>query len=672
MTSSSNSFATYRKDIDGLRAIAVLSVLLFHADVGFGGGYVGVDIFFVISGYLISNLILKDCEKGGFRQLEFWERRVRRIVPALAVVVIASIVAGWLLLLPYDFQTLGQSVMAQSLLLANFYFSRNAGYFDSAGDVKPLLHTWSVAVEEQFYVLFPFFLVACARWSRKILVLSILALSSMSFGLCVWCSYTLTEANFYLLPTRAWELLIGSLLAVLPMQRTPPRWLAEPLSWGGFLAIMGAVFLYDDHTRFPGVTALLPCAGAALVIWANRYRLTSVGQILAAGPVVFLGLISYSLYLWHWPALVFAKYLLIGEPTWAQRILVLAASMIIAVLSWRYIETPFRKRLVLQNRAQILTFACLTPVTLFSAGLAIHAMQGVPARIPVEVQHYANGRTDRAFLHELGLKDALKGDFIELGTGDKHLPIDLVVWGDSHAMAVLPVLDVLCKEYACRGIGATHSCLAPLVGCENQRLNEDGGGLNEAVLAFVRREHAANVLLVAKWNYYLLHGETPLHRGLADTITALTNAGTRIWIMQSVPEQRWDVPRTLARAVAFGGDPERLGLPLQVHHEQTRFQEGVFEGLAALGSTVLDPTDLFMGPAGLCRVAEDGKALYCDNNHLTIHGSMVLRPLFEPIFSRKERWRSRVGYSRGKPGTKQTSTAGEITDSSASIVRISR
>ena len=228
----------YRAHVDGLRAVAVLPVLFFHADLGFTGGYVGVDVFFVISGFLITGLILRDLDAGKFSIVKFWERRVRRIMPALAVVVLASLAAGWFLLLPQGFKELGESAVAQTLLSSNIYFWIKSwigvGYFTPDAEVKPLLHTWSLAVEEQFYLFFPFLLLALKRIARHSIVPAILLLAGISFALSVWCSYRYPSANFYLLPTRAWELLIGSFLAAIPVQqRITARWLTESLSWGG-------------------------------------------------------------------------------------------------------------------------------------------------------------------------------------------------------------------------------------------------------------------------------------------------------------------------------------------------------------------------------------------------------------------------------------------------------
>lgn len=651
MSFTNSNSSKYRADIDGLRAIAVLSVIFFHADIGFPGGFVGVDVFFVISGYLITGLILKELDGGQFQVLEFWERRVRRILPALTIVVLTSLIAGWFLFLPLEFKGLGQSAVAQAMLLSNVYFWQKSDYFAPAAEMKPLLHTWSLAVEEQFYLFFPLLLIAINRFSRKSLIPAILLLCGVSFSLSVYCSYRHFSANFYLLPTRAWELLIGSFIAAIPTRRASVRWLSESLSWGGLLAILCAVFFYDHDTRFPGVAAILPCVGTALVIWANGHTLTSVGKLLTARPIVFIGLISYSLYLWHWPVFVFSKYPMLEPIPQAKRILLLLASMLLAVLTWRFVETPFRKRMLLKSRAQIFTFASITTAALLLAGLAVYKMHGFPSRIPADALRYANGATNHAFINELGLKDALNENFIEIGTGDKLLPIDLLVWGDSHAMAAMSALDSLCKEHSIRGVAATHSGAAPLVGYEGKydcSLKEDTIPFNSAVVEFIRRKRVGNVVLIARWELYIKadKGTERLRSGVLAMVDALLDSGAKIWIMRQVPKHHWDVPSSLTATVLRGGDPEELGLPLSEHLNELENQNPIFEGIAGKLPTVtiLDPTELFLTSNNLCRVAMGGEALYYDYNHLTVAGAMVLRPLFDPIFR---------GISRNREPTKK-------------------
>ncbi|MGD0812855.1 MAG: acyltransferase family protein [Verrucomicrobiota bacterium] len=644
MSIKNDSHLKYRPYVDGLRALAVIAVIFFHAGIGFGGGFVGVDVFFVISGYLITGLILKDLDRDQFHIFAFWERRVRRILPALALVVFSCLLAGWFLFFPQDFKELGQSVLAQAALVSNFFFYANSGYFAEGVDMKPLLHTWSLAVEEQFYLLFPFLLLGLKRFSRKSLVPAILLLCALSFSLSVYCSYAHPRANFYLLPTRAWELAIGAFLAALPEWQTSKRWLSEVLGWSGLLAILYAMFFYTSETRFPGASAILPCVGAALVIWANSRSLTSGGRLLAARPVVFIGLISYSLYLWHWPLLVFFKYWKLSPVPASQRLLLLLLSFIFAVFSWRFVETPFRKRVLLVRRWQIFSFGGASTAGLIIAGLAVFKLQGLPSRIPARALQYLEGDTilkggvDPAFRRQLGLTDALKGDFIAVGTRDTNLPVSLLIWGDSHAEVELPVLDAVCKEHLVRAVAATHSQTAPLTGYQSQgpwSLNEDSIAFNGAVVGFIRSKHVRDVLIIGRWDYYIEmdKGTDRLRKGVLATISALRNSGARIWIMRQVPKYPWNVPKALASAVLHGRDPEQLGRPLAEQREASKGQDPMFDGLGAMfpGVTVLDPTALFVDGSGRCRVEQNGKPLYFDTDHVNVTGAMGLRPLFEPI-----------------------------------------
>ena len=286
----------YRADIDGLRAIAVLPVVLYHAGFGFPGGFVGVDVFFVISGYLITSLILKDANTGAFSLATFWERRVRRILPPLLPVLAVSFIAGWFWMLPVDFRNLGGATAAQSVMMANVWFWTQGGYFNTSSDTEPLLHLWSLAVEEQFYVLFPLLLVALRRY-RISTVGVLLALAAGSFALSAVLVFIDTSAAFYLMPTRAWELLLGALLCFAPQSTAPRRWLAEIAALLGLVIIVAVSRVYTVGTPFPGAAALPPCLGAMLVIWAGSGTSTLTGRLLAAFPLRSIGLISYSLYL---------------------------------------------------------------------------------------------------------------------------------------------------------------------------------------------------------------------------------------------------------------------------------------------------------------------------------------------------------------------------------------
>src|SRR6056297_20083 len=336
----------YRADIDGLRALAVLPVLAFHAGLApFSGGFVGVDVFFVISGYLIAGLILPRIRAGRFSLLEFYERRARRLLPALFVVMAVSGALAAALFLPAELREFGQSAVAATLFASNVLFSRETGYFETEAALKPLLHTWSLGVEEQFYLLFPLLLMALAarRAGRVALVPVLAALALASLALAAWAVPRAPAFAFYLLPTRLWELMLGALLAVAPLPALRRRAVREAAAAAGLAAILWAMLRYSEATPFPGPAALLPCLGAALVIHAGASGPTAVSRALSLGPVVFVGLISYALYLWHWPVLVFAEYAAVRELTTVETGAALALSGVLAALTWRFVERPFRR-----------------------------------------------------------------------------------------------------------------------------------------------------------------------------------------------------------------------------------------------------------------------------------------------------------------------------------------
>jgi peptidoglycan/LPS O-acetylase OafA/YrhL len=624
---------SYRPDIDGLRALAVLSVLLFHAGLGLEGGYVGVDVFFVISGYLITTLIVKDLETGRFTLLGFWERRIRRIMPPLVVVVLATVVAGWWLLLAEDYKELGQSVVAQALLLSNVFFWRESGYFEQSADLKPLLHTWSLAVEEQFYLFFPLLLVALRKASRRLLWPVLVLALVVSFGLGVHWSHTRPEAGFYLLPTRAWELLLGALLAMAPAAFSfPRRWMAELLGVAGLIMILYAVCAYDSRTPFPGAAALLPCLGSVFVISCGTRSIA--GRVLAWPWLVGIGLVSYSLYLWHWPLLVFPKYWASVPLTLLQRLLLLASSGFLAVLSWKFVEQPFRKRVVCGTRRSIYALAAACTAFLFLVGFALHLVQGVSSRIPSAAQAYADGRFDSSFRKEVSLEQALRGDFIRLG-GQADRPVGVLVWGDSHAMALLPIIDTLCKEKGVRGVAAVHYQTPPLVNYQSRgpySLKDKTPQFATAVLDFVRAQKVPQVILTAAWNYHFEEGGAQIKQSLLETLAQLKETGAKVWVMEDVPNHTFDVPRRLAAAVLFGGDVEALGVPLTEHRSASALQHKVLRGLAPQHCTVLDPAGLLFNAQGFCRLASDGSSLYTDGSHISAHGAALLRPLFSPVF----------------------------------------
>jgi len=610
-----------------------MAVILFHADLGCSGGFVGVDIFFVISGFLITSLILREMTNETFSLAAFWERRIRRILPALILVVLATLAAGWFLYLPEDFMEIGKSAVAQTVLLSNVYFLRHTGYFAAGSDTAPLLHTWSLSVEEQFYLLFPLLLIFLARWKYFSVSRTIACLAAGSLGLSVVGSYIKPWATFYLLPTRAWELMLGALIAAIPIRPLSKPWSSEAAAFCGLGLILYAIFFYTDKTRFPGLAAIPPCLGAALIIIAGDAKPTLIGKLLVLRPVVFLGLISYSLYLWHWPLLVFSKYISIEAQSWEWRVVLLTASVALAILSWIFIETPFRTRLLCPRRRQVFALAGGAMFASLIFGGAVALSHGMPSRLTVESIRYANYRKDIAFHNQITVKQAVAGQFAELGAQNTHQPIEILLWGDSHAMAVAPILDELCRQFSVRGVEATHAATAPLLGYSNTdpfSLMGDSPVFSQAVVDFVRLRHVKTVILAATWPSY----EPPdsLDANLATTIRALLACGSKVYVLKDVPMPYFDVPKHAAMTVLRHGDLSKLAISQDKYRTRNKDLEPIFDHVSKMGATVLDSPRYFLNTNGLYDVVRGDKALYRDWHHLSVEGSKVLRPMFEPLF----------------------------------------
>lgn len=332
----------YRREIDGLRAIAVLPVILFHAGFTvFSGGFVGVDVFFVISGYLITRILIEDIDRGNFSIAKFYERRARRILPALFVVLLVAIALASLWMLPAQAKSFSQSLVAVTLFSSNILFWLQSGYFATDAGLIPLLHTWSLAVEEQYYLVFPLFLALLWRFPRKRVFWSIVAIAIASFLLSEWGWRHRPDANFYLAPTRAWELLTGSVAAFLSVGKAQRS--NDLLGAAGLGLILYSVFFYDENTPFPSAFALAPVVGTALIILFAG-PMTWAAKLLSTRPLVSVGLISYSAYLWHQPLFAFVRIHSLTTPPPLLMAGLAVASLLLAWVTWRWVELPFRRR----------------------------------------------------------------------------------------------------------------------------------------------------------------------------------------------------------------------------------------------------------------------------------------------------------------------------------------
>lgn len=360
----------YRAEIDGLRALAVVPVILFHAGFElFSGGYVGVDVFFVISGYLITTIILNEMRDGRFSLVAFYERRARRILPALFLVALVCVPFAWFLLPLRDMREFAQSLVGVATFSSNFFFWNISGYFDTAAEFKPLLHTWSLAVEEQYYILFPLLLLAAWRFGRGNLLVLLVCLFAASFAVAQWASLNSPASAFFLLPARGWEILLGAFCAfyLARGERERSALRDKVLSLVGLALILLAVFGFDARTPMPGVYALVPTVGAALVILhCDGGR--GVGRLLSHRLLVGFGLISYSAYLWHQPVLAFARHYFFEGLTAAGLLLLCGLSFVLAYFSWRFVEIPFRKGPLLPKR-RVLSVATTSLLVLAAIGI---------------------------------------------------------------------------------------------------------------------------------------------------------------------------------------------------------------------------------------------------------------------------------------------------------------
>jgi peptidoglycan/LPS O-acetylase OafA/YrhL len=643
----------YRRDIDGLRAVAILPVVLFHARIpGFSGGYVGVDVFFVISGFLIAGIIAEEIGRDSFSVAGFYERRARRILPALFTVIAVSFALAALIALPEAFAEFARSAVATTLFASNLYFWQATDYFSSAAEYRPLLHTWSLAVEEQFYIFFPWFLVLLLRWRRTWLPAAVALCAVASLAASILGTRLAPTAAFYLLPTRGWELLLGVALALNLVPPLGSQRLREAAAFAGMAMIVAAVALFDAQTPFPGAAALLPCLGTALLIHAGSGAETLVGRLLSLRWMVFVGLISYSLYLWHWPVLAFLRqgYGSVALPP-AVALAAVAASVLLAVLSWRFVERPFRQRGRI-GRAQIFRLAAGGSVAVLALGLVVSALQGLPWRIDATTQALAATAQDREEIRQACM-DRLPDDRLCV-VGRPGATPSVLLWGDSHAGALMPALEVALDAAGLSGYVASHSACAPLLGVRRaDAYNADHCvRFNDALLRMVeaRAGEIHTVVLAGRWPLNVSGERAPgedgapavlaslepagsdpagnaaiFRRGLAAMVARLKASGLRVVILGGVPEIGWDVPALLASRL-------RLGLPLPPVPmlDEVKARHADADAILAAvareeGAEVVPLVPLLCRPA--CDVRERDLLLYADDDHLSIRGGReVLGP----------------------------------------------
>ncbi len=620
----------YRREIDGLRAVAVLPVILFHAGIeGFAGGFVGVDVFFVISGYLITSIILADLRQDRFSLKQFYERRARRILPALLFVILACIPFAYLWMLPDELKDFSQSVVAVVLFSSNLLFFYRTGYFAADSELKPLLHTWSLGVEEQYYLLFPLLLMLLFRHREKRLFLIIAALACASFALSDWGSRHAPEANFFLAPFRAWELFAGSLCAFVASRRLPGQ--ADGLSLIGLGLILAAIFLFDADTPFPGVAALLPVGGTALIILYGA-KGTIVARTLGWAPLVGIELISYSAYLWHQPLFAFARIRSLTEPSEMLMLALAALSLLLGYASWRWVELPFRqgKRTVVTSRRSVFVLSGVGLAALLLLGLGGNATAN---RLWVGAGMTADTARQR-MAAVVGLKPGCDEGFARLRDCRTSERPDILLWGDSFAMHLVPGL--IASDPAIRLQQATLSSCSPILGLvaaggrgsaqqARQCLAE-----NDRVLEWLRQKPGIEVVILSSPfdavtdRYALRDGvarqatTTEVAEQLLATVRAIRSTGARVLIVSPTAMASWDIGRCLMRSRYLGFAASSCEFSRPADSEAIRLLRAVEAEVPVywLQDEIC--------PTGRCMPQRGPVFLYRDKAHLSVEGSSLL------------------------------------------------
>lgn len=613
-----SKLSSYRPDIDGLRAVAVLCVILFHLKTNhFQGGFIGVDIFFVISGYLITQILYRENRNHTFSIAHFYERRFRRILPALTVVLAATGLASWFSYYPLQLVDIAQSLLATVLSGANVYFMQTADYFTAPEAFMPLLHMWSLGVEEQFYIFFPFVLILIRRYGHSRYVFWCALLAAASFALSVALVYTVPSMAFYLVFSRAWELLAGSLLALgaLPVLKT--RWQQEGTALLGVAMLAASLLTLDKSALFPGLNAVLPTLGTVAIIYAGMQGRPLVNRLLSLKPLVFTGLISYSLYLWHWPVIIFTKVHVTDSFTNPQRLGLLAISFLLASLTWYVVERPFRKNTFL-TRKQIFQLSLAVLAALGAAGLAVVVFAGFPQRVPqqaLELSSYLKYDTTPVFRKGtcfIGSAPGIRTYHPEICLQTSPDKPNILLVGDSHSghfyqglKAVLSGANIL---------QAGGSGCKPLLNTGGE--NPCASLRDDILLRYLPAHKMDAVIIAARWKPEDL-------KPLQATLEYLAKLPTvpRIYVLGRVPEYETSLPFLLARQIETGNT--------QLAHSKQN------KGIAAIDTLFAKATfppnvtyvssyqALCHGPEGCETQTEAGIPLQFDYGHLTQEGSVL-------------------------------------------------
>ncbi|WP_137128945.1 acyltransferase family protein [Rhizobium sp. FY34] len=611
--------SVYRPDIDGLRAIAVVSVVLYHYKFGrhFDGGFVGVDVFFVISGFLISRIIFDGINKGNFSIVDFYDRRIRRIFPALFVMFFLTLAFSVVTMFPAELEKAKGAVVFSAIFSSNIYLYFNVNYFDGSSILNPFLHTWSLSVEEQFYIFFPLFIYLIRNLNRNSQIGIILLVLTVSFILCVAETYSNASAAFYLVQYRAWELLIGSILAlgVIPPVRSPS--INEAIGIGGLTAIGVSVLLFTEEIPFPGLAAAAPCLGAAAIIYSGSNAQTVVSRLLGLTPLRFIGLISYSLYLWHWPlrALYYAG---VGVPYGIGKIIMLLVALVIATASWWFVERPFRRNGVLRPATTLLGGGIAIGLVCGAAVISVEiysTIRNIPpaavavlaqAELPAADDHFRDG--DCFLSNNVRAASQINNESCLAYDPNRR---NILIVGDSHAAHLWVGLSETYPEL--NFMQATASGCRPTISFEGRHTCTDL--MRHIFLNLLPQRAVDTVIRSGRWR------GSEAKMAIA-TAKALQPFAKRVIISGPIAEYDQSLPRLLAKGMEANSGPAQFAS----HHLVPTPQQidALFASeAAAAGVEYFSVYDALCGTE--CEVwARDGVAMQFDYGHLTREGSIYL------------------------------------------------
>jgi peptidoglycan/LPS O-acetylase OafA/YrhL len=669
--SPAKSFAAdahYRPDVDGLRAVAVIPVILFHAGFGFiSGGFVGVDVFFVISGFLITGILAREIAEGRYSILEFYRRRARRIFPALSAMALATLAVGYVILTPSEYVEIAKSAVSVSIFSSNFYFWKSVSYFHSGNEIRPLLHSWSLAVEEQYYLLFPL-LLRVLNVRRQGLVATLWVVAFLSFAIAAALVPWKPNAAFYLLPSRAWELMLGGLLAVGQWPAPPSRRAASIGSLIGVALIAIPMVSYTAATPFPGFAAAPPCLGTALIIWAGGDGF--VARLLSRPVPVAVGKASYSIYLWHLPILVFATYLLARPLSTTVALSLCLASVAVGFASLSFIERPFRSPPRSWNRNRVAAAAAFAMAVTGISSLAVIGAGGLPSRLGAASASLVATADDEHRHHSecMTVDEKIVQPESACRLGDKNVPPTALLWGDSHAMVTATALEqAAIRKHAAFLFAADADC-PPGIGFEIDPSVDPGltsqlsyrycADYNNAMLRLALRSPAIKtVILSARWTNWRI-GEPPnpveqtadvrlrdysgmadstignrskWERGFVTLVDRLTSANKKVVVVGPLPEPTVNVPHQLY-VERFGFADSIRPISVAEFRRRHRTILNFFEGMRVKkGVTFVWPQRALCSLES-CPVVQSGKPVFFDHNHLSMYGAGKTSPLYDPLF----------------------------------------